>query len=218
MRSLKTRAFSRAMTLVLVAVAVYATVPMAKWVLMLLVGGVLPNRPISGGGSEKPLELISVGGHQFRPPFSNDVAAYHILLVFPSTRVTESESAFYEGDVSMRTVGRWLVQTEGRTRDVRLESRYDAAFKTLKIDGRRYRLSKGNVFVVRLGDGRPPRVAQLDTTVAELTTNPRVVECAVRARLPDDAEIQRHLGGVYDRYGLVRCLPPLGPPRKAATS
>ncbi len=91
---------------------------------------------------------------------------------------------------------------------MRFEADYDALWQSVEIDGRRYSVSNGNVFVVRLAEGSRPSVSQIDTTLTDLH-DVEALEGAVMAKLPADDPAQRTLRGLYSRDDCESRKPPL---------
>src|SRR5688500_1330932 len=118
----------------------------------------------------KPVSFLSVGGPRWVSwsEQENGAAAYHVLLLLPSASATDNGISSGNDGRRHTATRSWLVDATGRAAEVRFEGRYDAAWRTVEIGGRRYSLSDGNVFVVRLAEGAQPRVAQIDTTLAGL--------------------------------------------------
>ena len=148
----------------------------------------------------KPVSFLSVGGPRWVSwsEQKQRQAAYHVLLLLPSGSVTDNGWSGGSHGYRHSATTSWLVQTGGRVAEARFEARYDPVWRTVRIGERRYSLSNGNVFVVRLGAGSRPGVAQIDTTIAELDAAD-ALEGAVKSGLRGDEVVQRTLRDLH-RY------------------
>ena len=159
-------------------------------------GAADPSTVISDGGAiESPLRFLRVGG----PGWASEggakgldpVAAYHVVLLFPSASITALSSGS-GGDADHHVVDeRWRADDGGRAVDLAFRAEYDAEWGTVTIAGVPYSLSDGNVFVVRLEDGAEPGVRQIDASVAGMGDLDAVRDAA--AILRDDPELLREM-------------------------
>jgi hypothetical protein len=188
-----------AVSLVLLNVLVPAVAfPAAQDAWMRLSRSVVPNASSVEDFTGKPVSFFSVGGSRWVSwsEQKRGEAAYHVMVLLPSASATENgRSAGSDGH--RHTAARsWRLDDGSSAAEVRFEADYDALWQRVEIDGRRYSLSDGNVFVVRLAEGSRPSVTQIDTTLTDLHAG-GALEGAVRSRLAGDEQVQRVLRSLH---------------------
>lgn len=131
-----------------------------------------------------------------------NLAVYHAVIQLPRGAV---EDLYFRKNLGPHHVLEegWRVTNGTRAVDVEFRGEYHARGHRLTIGGRAYRLSEGNVFVVRYDDQGGADVTQLPTTVAALDDRDSVLDAAA-AGIPDDAALQEDLRGIIREYQLVQ--------------
>ena len=161
---------------------------------------VVPNASSVADLTGKPVSFYSVGGSRWVSwsDQKRNEAAYHAVVLLPSASATENGMST-GSDGHRHTAARsWRLDDRPSAAEVRFEAHYDALWQRVEIGGRRYSLSDGNVFVVRLAEGRRPIVTQIDTTLTDLHAE-EALEDAVRSRLAGDEQVQRMLRSLHSR-------------------
>jgi hypothetical protein len=163
-----------------------------------LSGAVVPNttrtHSIELG---RHVEILSIAGDRrvLLGP-SERASALHVLVVLPpgaSTTIDRSPGA--GGSLRERTIASTYRLDEGAHGGATVVSAtYDLVRRTATIDGQRYRLSRGNLFVVLLNDELHPIVTQLDATVGEEQQDQRELLRAFRSAAREDLLVR----GVLD--------------------
>lgn len=154
------------------------------------------------------LRFTSIGGAPWGQSGggTGSPAVYHAVVQLPPGSVTElSELLDRSGWSSASHVlaERWRVTRERRSVEVGFRAEYDPVWQRVRIDGESYRLSKGNVFVVRIDDRGARRVTQLPSHIASTDGFDAVMDAAA-AGIPDDAALQADLRGLTRQYQLPR--------------
>ncbi|HEX6750359.1 MAG TPA: hypothetical protein VF092_23905 [Longimicrobium sp.] len=179
--------------------------PHAQSALMRMNGAVVPDGTSNMEYGGKPARMLSVIGHHAdRPSDPPNAAAYHVLVIFPADSVRNVERVSTVGDVAYALTNEWELFSGGRKTVQRtFASDYDPLRKRVHIGGRRFALSRGNMFVVRYDEQGRQTVTQLRRTL--FNAHPLDVSRAYQALVPGDPVIQDLL-----RYSSPRC------PKRAA--
>ena len=184
-----------------------------------LTGAVMANHTSTSSFEfERRMDLHSIGGDRGLLWGANEhVAALHLLVVLPAKEVTVLDRPpRLDGSPLEHTIGGTYRLDDGAHRGavVPAEATYDLVRRTATIGGVRYRLSRGNLFVVRLGDDLQPVVTQLHASFGDLNDQQGLLR-AFRAHTRSDAEVQRALSAFQDppvrrgaRRGCGRAKPP----------
>jgi|GEM_PF-1915409 len=123
----------------------------------------------------KPGRIVSMIGRrpgpQMGPVFSSDeFGAYHALVVFSGDSLTRLSSTSEFGNVSGSATEAWRVWSGERGRERAaprvFSTSYDGIRRTVRLNGRRYSLKDGNLFVVRYDARGQASVTQLRHTLS----------------------------------------------------
>lgn len=149
----------------------WAAVPRAVNAWLRHTDAVYPNTANHGGVQlDRPIHFLGVGGPSWRDPSMaggpDARAAYHVIFLFGRASVTQIQSTSGGSGYRHTAQVRWRVERDGAAEEVEFQSDYDVVRRRVTIADETYRVSRGNVFVVRL-DGGSPRVAQVDTLLTE---------------------------------------------------
>lgn len=200
-----------AVSLILLALLVPTVAfPAGREAWMRVSRAVVPNESNSMDFMGKPVSFLSVGGPRWVSwsEQKEDQAAYHILFLLPSASATENGRSSGNDGYHHTATRSWRLDDGVPAAEVRFEGRYDAVWRRVEIGGQRYSLSNGNVFIVRLAEGSRPRVAQIDTTLAELEAG-MALERAVMSKLPGNDPAQSALRDLYGRDDRESRKPPV---------
>lgn len=188
-----------AVSLVLLNVLVPAVAfPAAREAWMRVSRAVVPNNSSLGDFMGKPVSFVSIGGSRWVSwsEQKQNEAAYHVVVLLPSATATENGWSTANDGYRHTAARSWRLDDGAPAAEVRFQAEYDVMWGRVEIGGRRYSLSKGNVFVVRLAEGRRPIVTQLDTTLTDLHAE-RALERAVLASLPAADPARPALRGLF---------------------
>lgn len=159
-----------------------------------------PNASSVADYAGKPVSFFSVGGSRWVSwsEQKEKEAAYHVMVLLPSASATEIGRST-ASDGHRHTAARsWRLDDGSSAAEVRFEADYDALWQRVEIGGRRYSVSNGNVFVVRLTEGSRPSVSQIDTTLTDLNAV-EALEGAVMAKLPAEDPAHQALRNLSSR-------------------
>jgi len=166
-------------------------------------GAVIPNATHTHAYElDQFVAIHSIGGDRRVRGGTERGSALHVLVVPPAVKVTGVSRG--GGLTNPGVVGKRLTVTyrvdEGphAGAEVRVEAEYDAFRQTATLYGERYRLKKGNLFVVRLRDDLQPSVTQLDATVSEEQQDPRELLRVFRSAAREDPLVRGALDAILD--------------------
>ena len=180
---------------------------------------VVPNASSVEDFTGKPVSFFSVGGSRWVSwsEQKRGEAAYHVMVLLPSASATENGRSIGSDGHHHTAARSWRLDDRPSAAEVRFEADYDALWQRVEIDGRRYSLSNGNVFVVRLAEGSRPSVTQIDTTLTDLHAG-EALEGAVMAKLPAEDPAHQALRDLYRREDCEARKPPLPAAREEKKS
>jgi hypothetical protein len=155
-------------------------------------GAVIPNGSSYHRYSDRPFAVLGVTGERWLPSGrSEDAAAYHALVIFPLVMPAPFDALSSGNGLIHRDIQKWQVQEGERvgSREKDLEIVYDALWQTIKIEGKSYRLTDGNLFVIRYNQDWQPTVSQLNSIVYQREHDWKVNP--FKSLLPNDKLVQQ---------------------------
>jgi hypothetical protein len=168
-----------------------------------LSGAVVPNTNSTNSIElGRHVEILSISGDRrvLLGP-GERASALHVLVVLPPGVATTIDPSPGAGGSPRE----WKIQSAyrldgGAHRGATMEvaASYNLFRRTATIQGERYRLSRGNLFVVRFTEDLRPVVTQLGATVSEEQPDALMLLGAFRSRTRSDAEVQRALSAILD--------------------
>lgn len=167
-----------------------------------LTGAVMPNHTSASRlGIRERVDIHSIGGdRRVLWGASEHAAALHLLVVLPAKKATLIDHPPGSADSPVeRTIGGTYRLDDGAHRGavVRAEATYDLFRRTATIGGARYRLSRGNLFVVRVDENLHPVVTQLDQSFGGMDDQ-RALLRAFRSGSRSDPQVRRALSAILD--------------------
>jgi hypothetical protein len=177
-------------TLIVVAIGwVFRYPAMYAW--MRHTGSVAPHGTNNSGFMGKPGAVLTLVGS---PPHVGDVSmsapigAYHVLVLFAADSLTEGEGSTTSSNVWEDATRAWNVWSGDRAVRREFSTHYDGFLRIARIGGRRYSLTRGNLFVVRYDARGRMSVQQLAHTFRGYDGF-KAVE-TIQALLPADAAVR----------------------------
>ncbi|HEX8246295.1 MAG TPA: hypothetical protein VF541_22520 [Longimicrobium sp.] len=132
--------------------------------------------------------MLSVVGHRSADQRTK-AAAYHVLVLFPADSVTSAATLSTSGDLAFAVSDEVEVWSGGEVTAVRsVASSYDPVRRRVSIGGRRFALSRGNLFLVRYDRQGRQTVTQLPHVVFD--PDPFEVSRIYQSLVPGDPVIR----------------------------
>jgi hypothetical protein len=110
------------------------------------------------------------------------VSIYHAIVLYPAGGVTGGAGGrnWSDDPVSRNGVSWTLPNSAGSSSDNtsrrELEIEHNAIDETVRIDGKTYYLSQGNLFIIRMGEDWKPAVTQLNERLSESASEQDVLD------------------------------------------
>ncbi len=140
--------------------------------------------------------LLTLAGQRKTTTASTAVSIYHALVFHPVGAITGSGSggSWSDDPVSSEVVIWTLPNATGsfseNASERKLEIRHNAIEANVTIAGKTYQLSRGNMFIIRIGDDWTPIVSQLSEELEDHATQQTALD-RFKSILKTDASIQQ---------------------------
>lgn len=158
-------------------------------------GAVIPKGSSTHSYAEHHNLLLSVDGERWVSSDRREKAtAYHALVILPEGELREDSNTSTSDGVTHTDTLKWLrLRAQGDSYQAEAKSLtivYHALTQKISVGSDTYRLSKGNIFVVRLDEEWRPTVTQFEATLDKADESDEVVEFFKRA-LPEDEAVKK---------------------------
>ncbi|MDQ3819025.1 MAG: hypothetical protein M3362_15300 [Acidobacteriota bacterium] len=155
-------------------------------------GAVSPSGSRTHTFTDKPARILSVSGQRWVTwDRQEEATVYYALVLFPSSMVNNNGFVSGGNDFTYTDIERWLVWNDKEgSYQPQLEIDYDAMWQTISVDSKSYKLSKGNLFVIRFDDAWKPTVTQLGITI-NIDASPEDLINTFKSALREDRLVQQ---------------------------